>query len=97
MKTNKTRKSSRNIFSEGSNKVYLTLSQFFKDYPLTMESINDKPYLKKMYYALYYRVNDANFLNEEDRKSRSKLLVLLGKHAGIIKDNFGRPYNESRR
>ena len=57
---------------------------------------NPTPENMKELYQDLLNVRDAD-LPLYQRKIRSNLLVRLGIESGIIKDNFGRPYNESRR
>lgn len=69
-------------------KVYSCLSQFYRDYPLPINP-GDKKSVHLFYWALLNGVRDADLLSEDDRKTRSNLLVKIGIESGIINTNKG--------
>jgi hypothetical protein len=73
---------------------YSSLRKFFWDEKELFNNPTPEN-MNKLYWDLL-NLNDA-YLPLYQRKIRSNLLVKLGTESGIIKDNFGRPYNESRR
>lgn len=73
---------------------YSSLRKFFWDEKELFNNPTPEN-MNKLYWDLL-NLNDAD-LPLYQRKIRSNLLVKLGIESGIIKDNFGRPYNESRR
>jgi hypothetical protein len=69
-------------------KIYSCLDQFYRDYPRPVNP-SDKRYSQLFYWALLNGVRDADLLSEEDRKTRSNLLVKIGIESGIINTNKG--------